>query len=375
MKNNFPPSAGKTAYWLLSMLFVPAVMLSSCSDNDEDPKVAVSQVVVDPSSLTLDIGGQARISASVVPENATDQSIVWSSENPAIATVDAEGTVTAVSTGTVAITATAEQGLVTASCTVTVAPPFMVTVDIPAGKFLMGSPKDEPDRMWDETQHEVTLTKPFRMGIYEVTNSQYERFMNEVGIGADGIYAKGSYPDKTLIDLKYLYGIKWDEASKKWAVVEGFEQLPMVFVNWYGAMEFAAWIGGALPTEAEWEYACRAGSTTMYHFGNDVSQLGDYAWYAGNDTGKPHPVGEKKPNAWGLYDMHGNVCEWCRDSRSLWDDYGEASVTDPETSGNLICIRSSVFAHSADRHRTAFRSCQSADKTMGETGFRVIFYQ
>ena len=81
-----------------------------------------------------------------------------------------------------------------------------------------------------------------------------------------------------------------------------------------------------LPSEAQWEYACRAGSTTRYCFGDDESQLGDYAWYEANMAGKTHPVGEKKPNAWGLYDMHGNVWEWCQD---WYDDYPKSAVDDP----------------------------------------------
>jgi formylglycine-generating enzyme required for sulfatase activity len=113
----------------------------------------------------------------------------------------------------------------------------------------------------------------------------------------------------------------------------------VVDVSWDDCQKFVgklnAKLGGkkfALPTEAQWEYACRAGSTTRYCFGDDKSRLGEYAWYSANSRGKLHPVGEKKPNAWGLYDMHGNVQEWCQDPFST--GYSRLPVVDPNGTGN-----------------------------------------
>jgi formylglycine-generating enzyme required for sulfatase activity len=103
---------------------------------------------------------------------------------------------------------------------------------------------------------------------------------------------------------------------------------PVIYVSWRDAMKYAKWVGKWLPTEAEWEYACRAGSTTRYHFGDDESQLGEYAWYEANSGGRPHPVGQKKSNAWGLYDMHGNAREWCLDSYHP-DYYGYSPLQNP----------------------------------------------
>ena len=118
----------------------------------------------------------------------------------------------------------------------------------------------------------------------------------------------------------------------------GFEQTdehPVVNVSWNDALAFCRWLSKKegkicrLPTEAEWEYACRAGSTTRYCFGDDASDLGEYAWYGANSDRKTHPVGTKKPNAWGLYDMHGNAWEWCADGYDA--EYYEKSPTDDPT--------------------------------------------
>ena len=175
---------------------------------------------------------------------------------------------------------------------------------IPPGKFVMGSPADEPDRHPNEQdQIEVTLTKPFRFGVHEVTQGQWKTVM-------------GTSP--------------WKE-RKGWESIQVGEQVAATHVNWEDANEFCRKLTEReraagrlrdgweyrLPTDAEWEWACRAGTTTAYSFGDDASQLDDYAWFAENaGETSAHEVGLKKPNPWGLYDVHGNVQEWCRDWRS-----------------------------------------------------------
>ncbi len=159
----------------------------------------------------------------------------------------------------------------------------MEMVLIPAGEFLMGSPESDKDASTDEKpQHRVRITRPFYLGKYLVTQEQW-------------IAVMGSNPS-------LFKGIK----------------NPVEMVSWDDCQQFLAKLnaksgpGGGrfqLPNEAQWEYACRAGSTTRYCFGDDASGLRDYAWYSANSRDTTHPVGEKKPNAWGLYDMHGNVCE------------------------------------------------------------------
>jgi formylglycine-generating enzyme required for sulfatase activity len=171
------------------------------------------------------------------------------------------------------------------------------TVTIPSGTFLMGSPADEKGHFGDESpRHLVEIEYDFEMGKYPVTNEQYALFLE----------ANPDHPKPAF----------WDNPK--------FNQpdQPVVGVSWHDAQAFAEWAGGRLPTEAEWEYACRAGSTSRYHFGDDEDCLGDYAWYGENSEGATHPVGEKLPNSWGLYDMHGNVWEWTAD---IWhSDYENA---------------------------------------------------
>jgi formylglycine-generating enzyme required for sulfatase activity len=153
----------------------------------------------------------------------------------------------------------------------------IIFVKLPGGKFLMGSPEDEKGRLGSEgPQHEVEVS-PFVIGKYEVTQAEWRKVM-------------GSEPS----------GFRGDD-------------LPVERVSWHDCQEFCRNTGLRLPTEAEWEYACRAGSDEAFCFGDDTSRLREYAWYTENSASKTHPVGRKKPNAFGLYDMHGNVGEWCED--------------------------------------------------------------
>jgi serine/threonine-protein kinase len=177
----------------------------------------------------------------------------------------------------------------------------LTMVLIPAGSFTMGSPDSDPDARDDEKpQHEVNITKPFYLGKYEVTQQQWEAIM-------------GNNPSR-------------------------FKQLddPVENVSWEDCQRFIAKLNekcsGAdfyLPTEAQWEYACRAGTTTRFSFGDDAAAFEDYAWFGSNAGGRTKPIGLKKPNPWGLYDMHGNVCEWCAD----WYDekyYSVSPKNDPK---------------------------------------------
>lgn len=255
----------------------------------------------------------------------------------------------------------------------------IATVKIRAGKFPMGSPDNEPNREARETLHEVTLTKDFYMSKYQVTNAQYAEFLNANSIGEDGrgpVFGEVG-DQKLIVDCStktiQMWGLKWD--TDKWVPMDdAYKNHPVIWISWYGAKAYADWIGGSLPTEAQWEYACRGGTTTAYFFGDNGSALGDYAWYAENGNSETHAVGQKLPNAYGLYDMCGNVEEWCYDS---WNggDYSSDAVTDPVSPNpgehRMLCGGSWRIA--AKYLRSASRGRNLPTTASGIYGFRVVF--
>lgn len=192
---------------------------------------------------------------------------------------------------------------------------------IPGGTFAMGSPPDESGRSDDEgPQHQVTI-RPFWMGKFEVTWDEYDRFAFHQGIAGNRV--QGSAQQKGLADAVTRPTPPYADESFGY----GKGRQPAISMTHHAAMEYCRWLSAAtgklyrLPTEAEWEYACRAGSKSAYSSGAEPGKLGEYAWYAENSDAAPHVVGKKKPNAWGLHDMHGNVAEWCIDQYDK-DFYG-----------------------------------------------------
>jgi len=217
---------------------------------------------------------------------------------------------------------------------------------IPAGEFMMGSPGTESDRNDNETQHRVSITKPFYLGVTEVTQEQYQQVM-------------GTNPSQFKGPQNPVEKVSWTDAVE--------------FCRKLSAMPAEKTAGHVyrLPTESEWEYACRAGTTTAYGFGDDASGLGDYGCFVGNSGPKTHPVGEKKPNAWGVYDMHGNVFEWCQD---WYGDYSSGSATDPTgaVSGSIRVFRGGSWDFSAWSCRSAFRYGYAPEFRDDDLGFRVL---
>jgi len=199
-------------------------------------------------------------------------------------------------------------------------------IPIPGGVIRLGSPDSEAGREASEgPQFEVELA-PYWMGKYEVTWSEYKEYMDLYGIFKE-FESESIRPvtDGNRVDAITAPTELYDP-SFTFAKGEHPRQ-PAVTMTQYAAKQYTKWLSAItsqsirLPTEAEWEHACRAGTTTAYSFGDDPAQLGEYAWYFENSSETTHPVGEKKPNPWGLYDIHGNVSEWVLD-QMLDDGYG-----------------------------------------------------
>jgi formylglycine-generating enzyme required for sulfatase activity len=212
---------------------------------------------------------------------------------------------------------------------------------LPAGKFVMGE---------GSVAHEVTLTRPFYLGVYEVTQAQYEQVM-------------GVNPSKNKGAQNPVDSVSWEDAVE---FCRRLSELPE---------EKAAGRVYRLPTEAEWEYACRAGTTTKFSIGDDTSTLGEYAWIISNSGGRTHPVGEKKPNAWAFYDMHGNVWEWCADwyVDFSYVDYLKDAVSNPvgPFTGSQRVFRGGSWDSRAADCRSASRASFSPSVGFDHCGFRV----
>jgi formylglycine-generating enzyme required for sulfatase activity len=216
----------------------------------------------------------------------------------------------------------------------------------PPGDFQMGSPETAPNHQLNETQYKVTLSRGFWMQQTELTQDQYQQLM-----GSNPAFYKG-------------------------------EQNPVESVTWTEATEFGRRLSELppekkagnlfrLPTEAEWEYACRAGSTTVFCHGDDEAGLEEYAWYHQNSARTTHPVGEKKPNAWGLHDMHGNVSEWCQD---FFGDYPREAAIDPRgpKSGDKRTLRGGGWFQVAMWARSSHRDAYVPSARYVGLGFRLV---
>lgn len=217
---------------------------------------------------------------------------------------------------------------------------------IPAGEFMMGSSDYEVGRYVNEGKvREVIIKSPFNLGKHPVTQKQWVAIM-----GDNPSYFKG--------DEMPVENVSWNDVQRFIIKLNDMEETDKY----------------RLPSEAEWEYTCRAGTTTKFYFGDDESKIGDYAWYSGNSDSETHPIGQKKPNHWGIYDMYGNVWEWVQDK---WHDkYNEVAPSDGsawrDENNFSHVVRGGSWDNNADGCRSATRYKSFSGDCSYNIGFRLL---
>lgn len=224
-------------------------------------------------------------------------------------------------------------------------------VPISGGTFLMGSSDADPSAKPNEKPAITVEISPFWMGQYEVTHDEFRLFLKDEQTSLNNDADAITRPSPQYVDLTWGMGVDGGYPANSMQ-----QMTALMYCRW---LYEKTGVFYRLPTEAEWEYAARAGSQTVYHFGNNPEKLGEYAWYAANSDRKYHKVGQKKPNQWGLYDMLGNVAEWTLDQYDK--DYFNTITRDPKdpliepTRRNLRSIRGGSYESSSDELRTASR--------------------
>jgi serine/threonine-protein kinase len=258
----------------------------------------------------------------------------------------------------------------------------MKLVRLPAGKFMMGSPDAEVDREEREGPvHEVTLTKPFSLGVHEVTVGQFRAFADATGYKTEAeSTGEGAY---RLVRGQGL--VQDPDCTWRSPVWKQEDTYPVVCVSWNDAQVFCTWLSNKekrtyrLPTEAEWEYACRAGSKQPFSHGPSINAhqanfQGDAPYGGALDgptVGRPGPVGSYNANRFGLFDMHGNVEEWCADYYQLYSDRPQIDPVGPQRGAQRI-VRGGSWANSGSRCRAAGRWVAEPSKRIDNRGFRVV---
>ncbi|MDR2755311.1 MAG: SUMF1/EgtB/PvdO family nonheme iron enzyme [Planctomycetaceae bacterium] len=245
---------------------------------------------------------------------------------------------------------------------------------IPNGRFYMGShDSDEYLRNNEHPQHRVLITRNLFVGVYPVTQGEFTQLMGfNSSITTDNEFCP-------VDSVTWYSAVEYCNKMSELEELPPFYELKSIKRRTTGAIEKADILelggnGYRLLTEAEWEYTCRAGSITPWCYGDQVMEVGDYAWYYDNSSMETHPVGEKKPNSWGLFDMHGNVMEWCHD----WygEFYYQQCAEEEEnpigpTEGMAKVLRGGAWQFGAEATRCAYRNSSSPETTSGVIGFRV----
>jgi len=291
-------------------------------------KEPVQGVNVEPKRVFLEVGETVMLKATVIPENAANKNVRWSSNNPEIATVE-NGLVTAIAQGRTSIIVTTEDKGRIATCVVTVFGDEKIEmVWVEGGTFMMGCSDDECEPsyydFYELPQHQVTLSS-FSIGKYPVTQKQWVAIMD-----TNPSYYKG--------DDMPVHQVSWDD-------VQEF----ILKINMFTGKNYR------LPTEAEWEYAARGGNLSKGYKYSGSDDIDEVAWHRGNSLLTTHSVGIKKPNELGIYDMSGNVREWCQDGKYYYNSNSQTNPQYPHITNARIVRGSDAFTTAKRRFRVSYR--------------------
>ncbi|MCL2290331.1 MAG: SUMF1/EgtB/PvdO family nonheme iron enzyme [Bacteroidetes bacterium] len=305
--------------------------------------IPVTGITLTPTTLSLIVTETATLIATVFPEDADNKAFGWENSNPDVVTLD-NGKVTAKAAGTAIITVTTQEGNHTATCEITVTKPYYVEpemVFVEGGTFIMGCTDGECGHVWEEHQelpaHQVTVSS-FQIAKYQITQKQWESIM-----GNNPSHFKG-------------------------------DNLPVEQISWYDAQEFIQKLNHItgknyrLPTDAEWEYAARGGNKSQGYKYSGSNNLNEVSWGHSNTT---YPVGTKAPNELGIYDMSGNVREWCSD---WYEDYTDAPQTNPTgpATGSHRVLRNGGYSNGEHTYRVSYRIPMSPDSRHATYGIRLV---